>query len=103
MFCGNSVKEREETTTHVSKSKGAYIIHPYNDWHVIAGQATAAMEIYHDLSDIDYLLVPIGGGGLCSGTLLATEHFSPHTKVIGVEPLLASDAKLSLQTGIIQP
>lgn len=52
---------------------------------------------------MDYLVVPIGGGGLCSGTLVATSRFSPHTKVIGVEPFLARDAKESIEKGTIQP
>lgn len=55
------------------------------------------------MKDLDYLVVPIGGGGLCSGTLLSTLHFSPKTKVIGVEPYLARDAKDSLEKGTIQP
>jgi threonine dehydratase len=59
------------------------------------------MEIYEDLAELDYLIVPIGGGGLCSGSILATTEFSPRTKVIGVEPELASDAKQSLYMGSI--
>ena len=53
--------------------------------------------------DFDYLVVPIGGGGLSSGTVLSAHYFSPKTKVIGVEPYLARDAKESLEKGSIQP
>ncbi len=51
------------------------------------------MEIYEEIQNLDYLVVPIGGGGLCSGSLIGTLAFSPSTKVIGVEPYLARDAK----------
>jgi threonine dehydratase len=80
VFCGNSMKDREETLAKVATYTGASVIHPYNDWNVIAGQGTVGMEIYEELNDLDYILVPvnnlnniqIGGGGLCSGILLAT-------------------------------
>jgi threonine dehydratase len=61
------------------------------------------MEIYEDLKDLDYLIVPIGGGGLSSGSIFATRFFSPKTKIIGAEPELASDAYLSLKKGSIVP
>jgi threonine dehydratase len=54
------------------------------------------------VKDLDYIVVPVGGGGLCSGTLVASHRFSPTTKVIGVEPFLAKDAKDSLEKGSIQ-
>ena len=63
---------------------------------VITGAATCALEIFEEIPDVDFLVVPIGGGGLISGSLLATKHFSPKTKVIGVQPFLARDAKDSL-------
>ena len=61
------------------------------------------MEVYEEIKNLDYLVVPIGGGGLCSGSLIASLAFSPTTKVIGVEPYLARDAKDSLQKNKIQP
>lgn len=64
---------------------------------VIGGAATVAYEIYQSMKDLDYVVVPIGGGGLTSGTLLSTKYFSPKTKVIGVEPYLARDAFISLK------
>ena len=61
------------------------------------------MEIFEDVEKLDYLLVPIGGGGFSSGTVLGTHYFSPNTKVIGVQPFLAGDAKDSMEKGSIQP
>ena len=55
------------------------------------------------MSDLDYILVPIGGGGLAGGTVVATKRLSPKTKVIGVQPYLAGDAKDSLSKGVLQP
>lgn len=64
----------------------ATLIHPYNDYHIMAGAASIAAEVYEDIRDLDYIVFPIGGGGLASGTLLSTHFFSPNTKAIGVEP-----------------
>lgn len=69
----------------------------------MAGAATIAAEIYEDMKDLDYIVFPVGGGGLASGTVLSTHHFSPKTKTIGVEPYLACDAYLSMQEGKIVP
>jgi threonine dehydratase len=91
--CGPTVREQEETSSRVAKEKDAELIHPYNDLQIITGAATCAAEIFEDVQTLDYLVVPVGGGGLSSGTLLATHYFSPKTVVIGVEPYLARDAK----------
>ena len=80
----------------VAKEQRAQFIHPYNDLKIITGAATSALELFEDHSDLDYVLVPIGGGGLSSGTCLSAKYFSPKTKVIGVQPFLARDAKDSL-------
>jgi threonine dehydratase len=87
----------------VAKEKNAELVHPYNDIKVITGAGTAAVELFEEQSDLDYVLVPIGGGGLSSGTVLSTKYFSPNTQVIGVQPFLAADAKDSLKKGSIQP
>ena len=101
--CGNTQKEREDASEKVSKEQNAVFVHPYNDRQIIAGQGTAAKEIFEDLKDLDYLVFPIGGGGLASGTLLATHFFGGKCKPIGVEPELAKDARDSLLKGSIQP
>ena len=92
--CKPTLEARESTVQRLIEEKGCTLIHPYNDVRIIAGQATAAKEIFEELGDekLDYLLAPIGGGGLLSGTLLSTKLLSPTTKVIGCEPKGADDA-----------
>ncbi len=92
---------REETGDKLLAETDSYLIHPYDDYRIIAGQGTIAKEIFEDLSDIDYLFVPVSGGGLISGNALSTRYLSPATKVIGCEPKMADDAYRSLQEGKI--
>ena len=80
----------------MSKEHNAHFVHPYNDLQIIAGQATAAKEAFEERQDLDYLVFPIGGGGLSSGCVLSTRYFGGKCKPIGVEPYLARDAKLSI-------
>ena len=101
--CAPTLAARERTLQQVIHETGAIFIHPYNDDLIIAGQATCAMEIYEEIGIIDYILAPVGGGGLLSGTALASRFFSPETKVIGCEPAGADDAYRSLQAGKIIP
>jgi len=91
-FCEPTLASREETLAVVMRQTGATEIHPYNDIRVIAGQATAALELIQDIGGLDILLTPVGGGGLLSGTSLSAYHFSRNTKVIGTEPEQANDA-----------
>lgn len=103
IFSEPTLKAREETlATEVEKS-GATLIHPYNDYRVIAGQATAALELLEDIANLDLVLAPVGGGGLISGTALAVTSLSPRTKVIAVEPAGADDAYRSIKEGRIVP
>ena len=94
-FCKPTLEAREKTLENVIATTEAIEIHPYNDLRIIAGQATAAAELFEDIEDLDILLVPVGGGGLLSGTALASHYFSPDTKVIAAEPEQANDAWLS--------
>jgi len=91
-FCEPTLEAREEKLKEVIKKTGAIEIHPYNDFRIITGQATAALEMISDLGNLDIIIVPVGGGGLLSGTLLSAAYFSPATKVIAVEPEGANDA-----------
>lgn len=100
--CENNLEAREITLTEVISKTGANEIHPFNNYEVIAGQATAAKELIEDAPQLDFLLAPVGGGGLLSGALLAAKYFSPSTKVIAGEPLGADDAFRSLQSGKIE-
>ena len=101
-FCKNDIDSRQETLDKVISRTGAKFIHPYNDVEVIAGQATAAMELLEDVAELDIILAPIGGGGLLSGTSLSTHYISPSTTIIGSEPKEVDDAFRSLAAGSIQ-
>ncbi|MBL4715535.1 MAG: serine dehydratase [Bacteroidetes bacterium] len=101
--CAPTLQAREETLKRVVKETGATFIHPYNDYDVIAGQSTATQELINEYPNLDYIISPIGGGGLISGTALATQYFSPNTTVIGAEPTGADDAYRSLEKGEIVP
>lgn len=101
--CEPTLQARETTLADVIAKTGATEIHPFNNEHVITGQATAAKELFEEVSDLDFLLAPVGGGGLLSGTLLAAKYFSPKTKVMAGEPEGADDAYRSMQSGKIEP
>lgn len=94
---------RQEAMARVKEDedKGYYFIHPYDHDDIIAGQGTCALEIYDELPDVTAIFTPIGGGGLASGTWLATQHLGKSTKVFGVEPLRANDAARSVREGAI--
>lgn len=102
-FCENSLAARESTLAKLVDKCGATIIHPYNDYRIITGQATATAELLQDVPMPEYLLAPVGGGGLLSGTALSAHYLSPKTKVIGVEPAGADDAYKSFKTGKLHP
>jgi threonine dehydratase len=101
--CGPGTAAREETLERVRRQSGATLIHPFDDPRIIAGQGTAAKELFEDVPDLQSVLAPVGGGGLLSGTCLAAETLSPSTAVIGTEPRAADDAARSLATGAVQP
>lgn len=101
-FCENNQQAREETLQTIVEKTGAEFIHPYNDERVITGQATCAKELLEEIPALDFLLAPVGGGGLLSGTLLSAHYFSPATKVYAGEPEGAADAVLSLKSGKIE-
>ncbi|MDJ1483882.1 threonine/serine dehydratase [Cytophagaceae bacterium YF14B1] len=101
IFCKPTLQAREEALNEVVKRTGATFVHPFNNYHVIAGQATAAKELIEEIPDLDSILAPVGGGGLLSGTALSVHYFSPKTIVIAGEPEGAQDAYLSLQEGKI--
>lgn len=102
-FCEPTQEARESTLEKVVDKTGATFIHPYNDARIIAGQGTSGLELLEDYPDLDIILVPVGGGGLASGTAIAASGLHPGVKVIGCEPEIADDAYLSLKTGELQP
>lgn len=101
--CDPTLQAREYTLAEVIKKTGATEIHPFNNYEVIAGQATAAKELFEETPKLDFILAPVGGGGLLSGTALATRYFSPGTTVIAGEPAGSDDAYRSMKSGKIEP
>jgi len=102
-FCEPTLAAREAAAAEVIEQTGATMVHPYDNFYIIAGQGTAAMELADEIADPDAVIAPVGGGGLLSGTAIAIRHMAPHAKIYGAEPLLADDAARSLRTGVIQP
>ncbi|MEN8192913.1 MAG: pyridoxal-phosphate dependent enzyme [Bacteroidota bacterium] len=102
-FCKPTLEDREKTLNKIVRLTGATFIHPYDDYRIIAGQATCAKEIFEEVSNIDFLLAPLGGGGLLSGSALSAKYFNNATRVIGVEPKEADDAYRSIRDGKIYP
>ena len=102
-FCEPTLKAREAAAAEVMASTGATMIHPFDNFYIIAGQGTAAMEMLNDMPAPDVVIAPVGGGGLLSGTAIAVRHLAPAAKIYGAEPLLADDAARSLHSGSLQP
>lgn len=100
--CASTIADREAAAAKIVKATGATFIHPSNDINVILGNATAAQELLEAHPVLDYLMAPVGGGGLIAGTALAVHYFGEQCKVIGGEPQAADDAFRSLQSGSIQ-
>jgi threonine dehydratase len=96
---GPRIEDRESTMREVLTEVNASFIHPYDDERVIAGQATAAKELFAQCPECPVVFGPVGGGGLMSGTCLAARSFSPGTVVYGAEPIGADDAARSLAAG----
>jgi len=93
---------REEVAERTARERGLAMIPPFDHAHVIAGQGTAAKELIEDAGALDYLFVPVSGGGLISGCAIAADHWSPGCKVIGIEPEAGDDATRSFRTKTLQ-
>ena len=96
---GVTFANREQRLREEMKGSGLELVHPFDDWDVIHGQGTAAMEMLEDDPAIEMIVTPCGGGGMLSGTALQAKSVSPKIKVIGVEPAAADDAARSLHSG----
>jgi threo-3-hydroxy-L-aspartate ammonia-lyase len=90
---------REEVGRKVSEEKGYTLVPPFDDYRVMAGQGTAALELLEDVPDLEALLVCVSGGGLIAGCATAAKHLRPAIRVLGVEPETANDTLLSLRQG----
>ncbi len=95
--CEAQVESREKTLLEVQKATGATVIHPYNDYRIISGQGTVALELLEEVPELDMVLVPVGGGGLISGIAVAVAEITPKINVVGAEPALADDARQSFE------
>ena len=99
VFCEPTEKARETTCADVISKTGAAMIHSFENLDVIAGQGTAAVELLEDVSDLDLVMCPVGGGGLLAGTAVAAKSMRPNIKVIAAEPSNADDAAQSFHAG----
>ncbi len=102
ILCEPTLRAREDTLREVVARTGAAFVHPFDDYRVIAGQATCAVELLEDVPGLEVVMAPVGGGGLLSGTALAVHYLSPGTPVVAGEPAGADDAYRSLKAGAIQ-
>lgn len=97
--CDNTLAARESTLAEVVAKHGATEVHPYNNEHVIAGQGTAALELFESVPQLQCIAAPVGGGGLISGSCLA----APDLTILGAEPEAVDDAARSLVSGVHAP
>ena len=99
VLAGDVFDEACEYAYKLAEERGLTFVHPFNDLAVATGQGTIAMEIIKELPTVDYILVPIGGGGLCAGVSTLAKLLNPNIKVIGVEPAGANCMQESLKAG----
>ena len=99
---GITFENREQRVRQVMAERGLTLVHPFDDWDIIHGQGTAALEMLADDPDIATIVTPTGGGGLMCGTALAARSRNPRIRIIGVEPERADDASRTLRTGTLQ-
>jgi threonine ammonia-lyase medium form len=97
VFCEDSSDDRERVAKALEQQHGYVLVPPYDDDKIIAGQGTVTLEIADEVKDLDFLVVPVGGGGLIAGNALAAKHLFPTVKVIGVETEPANDCYQSFR------
>jgi threonine dehydratase len=100
-FCKQT--ERDAVCASWQRETGATMVHPFENLHVIAGQGTAALELLDEVPDLDVVVAPVGGGGLCAGTAVVVRALRPAAQMIGAEPKAVDDAARSMATGVRQP
>jgi len=106
VLCDNTLESREKECERVQKETKSILIHPYNEPFVIQGQGTIILEVYEQLgqekfNEIDAVLTPVSGGGLCSGLAICAKSLNKNIRIIGAEPENADDAKRSLESGVL--
>ncbi len=102
-FCKPTQQAREENTRMIIERTGATLVHPYDNFNVICGQGTAALELLEEVKNLDIVVAPVGGGGLLSGTSTCVKGINKNIRVVAAEPLNANDAYISFTTGTITP
>ena len=102
-FCKPTLQAREEACRLIMERTGATLVHPYDNFNVICGQGTAALELLQEKADLEIVIAPVGGGGLMSGTSTCVKEINKNIQVIGAEPIMANDAYISFTTGILTP
>ncbi len=95
--------EREAVCAQLQQERGATVVHPFENPFVIAGQGTAALELFEDVPDLDAVIAPVGGGGLMAGTAIVSRRLRPGAAVLAAEPAAVDDAARSLASGVRQP
>ncbi len=103
IYCDSNDQSRQETCDKVIGNTGAIFVHPFDDYRIIAGQATAAKEFIEEIEDLDIIMTPVGGGGLSAGTALAAKYLDPTMEVILGEPENVDDTFRSMSKGKVQP
>lgn len=103
ILCEPNDKARQQTCEDVMKRTGAMLVHPFNDYNIIAGQATAAKELIEQTEDLDAIICPVGGGGLAAGTALVASYLDPNIDYYLGEPEELDDTYQSLKAGKIIP
>lgn len=100
--CEPTLEARESTASKIQNEKGATFVHPFNDFNVILGNASTGKELLEKYPDLDFIISPVGGGGLVAGTALTAIAFGNNCKVIGAEPFAVDDAYRSMESGKIE-
>lgn len=99
MLYDRSEEKREAIAAEIQREKNMVLIPPFDHPHIIAGQGTAAKELFEDVGPLDVLLTPCGGGGLLSGSSISAKALSPHCTIMGVEPEAGDDGRQSFESG----
>ena len=99
---GITFANRDDKLIEAVETSGYTLVHPYDDWDVIHGQGTGALELLDDVPDVDTVACPVGGGGQISGWALAAKAVRPEVRVVGVEPATADDAYRSFVSGVLE-
>jgi len=103
VFCEPTLLAREAACAKIIAETGARLVHPFDDYAVMAGQGTATLELLEQAPDLDLIIVPVGGGGLLCGTAVAAKGARPGIRVIAAEPAGADDAARSVAAGRLIP